>query len=591
LDLPRREAVGRAPTVPRAGRKRAESGSLRMQFRSSMHASADSFAPCVAEVYVGFMVRVRVLWLTGVLALMGMVIAFPAAASDGGRSFRWGPCPTPFPPQLTIDCGFLTVPESRSEGGARQDVRRSVVLPVAIIRSADRSHAWDPVVFIEGGPSFNALESSTASFLAAQPFAAHRDVVFYNPRGVGFATPRLGCPEFDKVRQEAFPIDPLYMDRSIPMFLAADAACRQRLADAGIDLRAYDSAADAADLNDLRLALGYRQWNVFALSAGGVVALTAMRLYPSGIRSVALDSPVGNQWQQRGPDQVRAENRMLEKVFAGCAADAACDHAYPNLRARFYSEVYILRRHPVVLNIPIAGGTTFPITFDGDLVLNMGYCLDPICAAGSPRVLDEAARGDIASYAADVFGGPLTPAPPLDPVYSEGKSAVFHCRDYITFEPDSELLSAARELPEWRDTLLSLRFTYVPTQTKQACERWHVGRASEAQHRPVASPIPTLLLTGVWDGVIGPPSQDLAVSHLANVVKFEFPGIGHGTTFSSPCPSLILGEFVDAPAVKPDSSCIASMPDVDFTPSSAAAAHGNPGERLRLIQDPFETFH
>lgn len=356
--------------------------------------------------------RIRLGATLGVL--MAMVAASPAAGSDGGGRFKRGPCATEFPAELTVDCGMLTVPESRRVDGSRAGPR-NVELPVAIIRSADRSHAADPVVFLDGGPSFNELNPDTASLLASLPIAAHRDVILYNERGVGFATPRLGCPEFDQVLEDAFTIDPLYEDRAVPMFLDADTACRQRLARQGIDLRSYDSAADAADLNDLRIALGYRRWNLFAVSADGVVALTAMRLYPDGIRSVALDSPTGNQWQMRGPDFVRTANRMLEKVFAGCAADRACNRAFPRLRARFYDRVHALRRHPVVVDVPLEGSAPFPIAFDGDLVLNMAYCFDPICASSSPAVLDEAARGDLAAYEADVFGSPLTPLPPSDP--------------------------------------------------------------------------------------------------------------------------------------------------------------------------------
>jgi len=85
------------------------------------------------------------------------------------------------------------------------------------------------------------------------------------------------------------------------------------------------------------VALGYREWNVYSLSAGGVLPLTAMRLYPEGIRSVILDSGVGNQFEMRGPDEWRGFSRTLEMVFAGCAANAACEAAYPNLRTRFFS--------------------------------------------------------------------------------------------------------------------------------------------------------------------------------------------------------------------------------------------------------------
>lgn len=157
---------------------------------------------------------------------------------------------------------------------------------------------------------------------------------------------------------------------------------------------------------------------------------------------------------------------------------------------------------------------------------------------------------------------------------SEGKTAVFHCRDYIAFEPDSELFTAARELPEWRGTLLSLRFINVPTLTKEACDRWQVGRADAAQYQPVRSSIPTLLLSGDWDGEIGPPEQRQIASYLPNSFSFLFPGIGHFTTTWSDCPGVILGEFVDAPKSKPDSSCITSMPGVDFDPTAAPLQRG-----------------
>jgi pimeloyl-ACP methyl ester carboxylesterase len=509
--------------------------------------------------------------LPGLVVLVLLAVALPATASATSRSFHWGRCPTRLPAKLAVDCGVLAVPETRAGDGSGRRSRRTVELPVVIIRSADRSHAKSPVVFLDGGPSFNELNPFTVKFLAGLPFAAHRDVILYNERGVGFARPRLGCPEFDRVLRKAFPIDPLYQHRSIRMFLAADAACRRRLAGRGINLRAYDAEADAADLNDLRIALGYRRWNLFAASADGVVASTEMRLYPGGLRSVALDSPVGNQWKMRGPDMVRTSIRMLDKVFAGCAASAQCNRTYPNLRARFYRRVDALRRHPVVLKVPLRGRAPFPITFNGDLVLNMAVCFDPVCAASSPRVLDEAARGDIRAYEEDIFGGPLTPAPPSEPVFSEGKTAIFHCRDYIAFEPDSELYGLARELPEWRATLLTLRYTSVPTSTKQACKRWHVGRADAAQHRPVRSPIPTLVLTGEWDGVIGPPEQERVAGYLPNSFRFVFPGIGHFTTLQNPCPGVILSEFLSRPTAKPNSSCIGSMPEVSFAPSQAAA--------------------
>ena len=56
------------------------------------------------------------------------------------------------------------------------------------------------------------------------------------------------------------------------------------------DLMAYNTASNAADINDLRLALGYDQVNLWGGSYGTRLALGVMRDYPEGLRSVVLDS-------------------------------------------------------------------------------------------------------------------------------------------------------------------------------------------------------------------------------------------------------------------------------------------------------------
>ena len=51
----------------------------------------------------------------------------------------------------------------------------------------------------------------------------------------------------------------------------------------------YTSAESAADLVDLRAALGYDAWNLYGVSYGSRLAMTMMRDHPEGLRSVILD--------------------------------------------------------------------------------------------------------------------------------------------------------------------------------------------------------------------------------------------------------------------------------------------------------------
>jgi len=420
-------------------------------------------------------------------------------------------------------------------------------------------------VFIVGGPAINEINPATAELLAGLPFARDRDIVLYNQRGVGFARPRLGCPEFDVVRDAAFP-----REARPRRWLAAVRACRRRLVQADVKLDAYTAAQDAADLDALRRAvLGAGSWNVYALSAGAVIGLTAMRLRPAGIRSMILDSPLGTTFKLRGPDVWGSADRALEKLFAYCAADARCEAVHPRLRARFYRRVHALRRRPGSVELPLATGSTFRRVVGGDrLLVDAAACAgDPFCAPRLPTRLEAAARGRLAGYYA---GTVLTPPARRDVSTAEGKAAVSRCHDQITFERDAELRAAARTLVEWRAHLRTLRFIYVPQLTRQACRVWHVGRAQGAQHRLIVSGIPTLVLTGEWDGTVWPREGRRIAANLWNSFFYEFPGIGHATlTYAQvgrDCPVRIAAAFVEEPRTRPDATCVAQMPKLVLSP-------------------------
>ena len=88
-------------------------------------------------------------------------------------------------------------------------------------------------------------------------------------------------------------------------------------------------------MNDLRLALGYDQWNLYGVSYGTRLALTVMRDYPQGVRSVVLDSvyPLQVNLYTDLPENF---DRSLKVLFETCAANADCSSTYPDLEASFY---------------------------------------------------------------------------------------------------------------------------------------------------------------------------------------------------------------------------------------------------------------
>ena len=321
-------------------------------------------------------------------------------------------------------------------------------------------------------------------------------MIFVDPRGTGLSQPRLGCPEFDSLAAATFPNGP-----SRAQYLASVQQCRDRLRTDGVDLDAYNSAENAEDLDELRIALGYNQWNVLGLSNGGLATLTLMRLHPEGIRSVVLDSPSSNdnRWVV---DRWRAADRLLEKVFNGCASNPVCDGQFPDLRSVFYGLIDELRQNPVDVSVPNpAGGPaltgrTSPVTCSW-LEPHGSSRIPPRCLLFPRRSSSPHTAVSHRSWGR-WWGRRLQ----WSDVFAFGKTLSTLCSDIIPFETRDDRTEAARAMPEFRNLILDP--DALAPINRQACGVWGVPRAPEVQHHPVRRRIPTLILRESTDGVVSP---------------------------------------------------------------------------------------
>jgi pimeloyl-ACP methyl ester carboxylesterase len=214
--------------------------------------------------------------------------------------------------------------------------------------------APDPVVHLSGGPGASALTAAPYLFTwVISPYLANRDIVFFDQRGTGASQPALNCPV--AINPDVVSLDPQLLE------------CRDRLIQEGVNLAGYTSAESAADVDDLRRALGYAQWNLWGVSYGTRLTLAVMRDFPDGIRSVILDSTIPPQINAivEGPAKV---DGVLTTLFTGCAADRACNAAYPELRRVLYQLVAQLNRQPAPLVINVAGESQ-DITLNGNRLL------------------------------------------------------------------------------------------------------------------------------------------------------------------------------------------------------------------------------
>lgn len=464
--------------------------------------------------------------------------------------YQSAPCAFEVPAGETADCGYLTVAEHRQrphEGEIR--------LHVAVFRSHSSAPAPDPVVYLEGGPGGSSLELVPFVFEDwYEPFLEERDLVLFDQRGVGYSEPALDCPEVRDALERAIRED-LRAAQSADLGVSAHRACRDRLAGEGVALDAYNSKESAADLEELRQALGYEKWNVFGISYGTKLALTYMRDFPQGVRSVVLDSTYPLQ-VDGSAEFVPNVRRAFEKLFAGCAAHPDCGPRYPNLERALFEAARRLNATPAsvaVIDVE-TGEPLFEASVTGDellvTVFQALYSEDLIRDLPLGIALAEEGNYNFVGY---MLGIALF----NEQFFSPGMHVSVQCNEEVSFSSRATVEASARPYPALKDFVEG-------DPTFGICGAWGAGKAAPEENRAVTSTVPTLIFAGEYDPITPPAWGRLVNDDLESSFFFEFPGVGHGAMNAGDCPSSIAFAFLRRPAVQPDASCIAGMGPPNF---------------------------
>lgn len=462
--------------------------------------------------------------------------------------FEAAGCPFNVPGGLNVECGYLTVPEDR-----RQFDGRTIQLAVAIVRTTSTNPAPDPLVYLSGGPGSPATQSTVSLARGFTRFLGNRDFIVFDQRGTGFSQPALTCPEVGQLNYDLL-VQNVGRAEKVQAEAETLLRCRNQLADQGINLAAYNSAASAADLNDLRIALGYSQLNLLGISYGTRLALTAMRDYPEGIRSAVLDSAYPPQVNLYTEMPANA-NRAFTTLFRGCATDPACNAAYPDLERVFYDLVDQLNATPATVPVPNPRtGGTLNATFDGSklvgVLFGMLYRTDIIPQL--PRLIYATSNGDytmlgqLESQRLGRQGG-----------FSHGTYFSVQCSEEIPFATLDTVNATAAEYP-----LLQTFFSGIIENTPaifDLCAGWGVNPPDPSENAPVHSDIPTLLLAGEYDPITPPAWGQLTAETLSTSFFYQFPGTGHAVITRGACPYGIIQSFLSNPTSAPDGTCAGGL--------------------------------
>ncbi|HEX9018774.1 MAG TPA: alpha/beta fold hydrolase [Anaerolineaceae bacterium] len=483
------------------------------------------------------------------LALLCLGPRGAARAQSGGFSARYDvvPCstlalqtPASLMQSLNLQCGWLTVPAVHADPSGP-----TIQLAVVIIKSASASPSPDPLVMLQGGPGGSTIDTYTQLIpLDARLRSLDRDIVLFDQRGTEYSKPSLFCQAYydESIRQLNEDLTHAEADRRAQVALQT---CHDQWVKNGVNLSAFDTLENAADVESLRQALGYQKINLYGVSYGTEVVLQYSRSYPQGLRSAIIDSVLPPQinFIQDAPS---TSQRALEAVFTACASQPECNTAYPNLKQVFYQQVDRLNKAKAHIEVTDPkSGQVYPALLDGsgliNSILQMLYLTDMVPL--TPRVIYQVKNNDYR------FLENIIALTTFDKSLNMGMYFSVVCSEDTQIDAQKlNLAGMPSQLADYE--------TEMVQQVAQTCSFWKVDPIADTAHQPVASNVPTLVLAGAFDPATPPAYAQQAAQTLAKSYFVLFPIGGHGQLTSGECQDAVFLQFLDTPTQKPVTTCV-----------------------------------
>jgi pimeloyl-ACP methyl ester carboxylesterase len=455
----------------------------------------------------------RVLLLAPLLALL----LAACAEHRGERRIALHECRLPkF--STAAQCGTLNVAEDRS----RPDGRR-IGIGVVLLPANTLDPEPDPLFLIPGGPgqSVAALAPLVGAFADVR---RKRDLVLVDPRGTGRSAP-LDCAAL-KAR-DAF-------DEVVDMDAAKTAPRRclaELTAQGKIDVTQYTTTAVVADLDEVRVALGYARINLWGGSYGTRVAQEYLRRHADQVRSVVLDG-VAPPALNISVDIWPTREAALAGVLAACAADAACREAYPDLRATLghIRERLGAGRRIAVTDPRTGRAREIALSFDTVVGVLEVLTYSPEISSVIPPLLARAEADDFAPLLAAgmLFTADLAATMNLALHYA------------VTCAEDAPRAASA----DAERIFAGLLAPALARRNFAACEGWPRAALPDDFHAPLVSDKPVLLFSGGLDPVTPPAAGELVAKTLSNSRHVIAAGYGHIVSPHACAPQLI-EKFID----------------------------------------------
>jgi pimeloyl-ACP methyl ester carboxylesterase len=431
-------------------------------------------------------------------------------------------------PDSALTCVDLDVPVDRTKPGSNE----TITIRFAVSFASKESKGV--LFYAVGGPGGSGLAVAD-SYLASfdQRLSEEMDVVFFDQRGVGPLN-GIACPKAGL----AFDMTTVSLDRPDAAVAAAKTFAEACIAETPHAELLPHIATDQAvqDLEDFRKAIGSPKIWLYGESYGSQFAQVYAARYPQALDGLILDGVVDVSRDAAAfyRDDVSSAEKLLNKTFAACDADAACradmvapaGEVYDRLAAR-------LSAAPIPVDYPLASGRFAKRELTTAIFeTNAFYALyGPDSRMSFLRALAASREGNfvpLMRLGYDNLGAdPETAGPDHDPTWYGGAYYGITCPDYGDAGEDpvpqtNKILDEARSLASEAPRLI--RDFYAE---RLVCVFWPVpGRKA----RPAPFPggdYPTLVLNSDSDPATPVRNGYAVFDHAKNAYMITMQGGPH----------------------------------------------------------------
>jgi len=468
-----------------------------------------------------------------VLPVLFALAGFPITASASAASQQGRSCHLPGYDQA-LRCITVTAPLDYQHPDGPTLALHVTLAPA--LREAARP---DPLFVLAGGPGQAGSDILPILETAFRKIRATRDIVFIDQRGTGLSG-KLDCDSKQALDESSI----VEQDQLI-------AECMRKL---NKPFAFYNTENSARDLEQIRIALGYQQINVWGVSYGTRLGQAYARLFPNRVRAMVLDAVAA-------PDQIifawgHDAQAALEATFKHCADDRDCHAAFPALPQQFADLLKRVNDGTIMLDFShprTAAHIKMPLTAERFAQTVRTALYSPDSASRLPFLINSAAQGNWEPFLAQMYSS--------SDFSLDGPAAGLMLA--VTCAEDIPRLTPAIVADEEHNSFLNgLEVKLVPNWCRS------VNVPAIAYHTPTPITVPVLLLSGALDPVTPPYRAESAAEHMLHAQHFVVANAAHGVSQFG-CAPRLLREFIDRPEQPLAAQCLKDIPRTDFQLNAA----------------------